>query len=330
MVRRTRKSGLAAKIGKRAKSSHDAHKDDTTTYSAGGDLPAGIVGGVAQLVDCKFDVFKKGDNKGEYYFYAAGVAKSPKEFEGMHVEGLRTSITEPMCDTPDRARETVEDHYGWVLNELRKLGVDTSELEFEDIEAAVEAVKEERPHFRFRTWQGKPSKQFPNPRVNSDWRGACEFEEEEGEDDVVDETTEEEEEAEEGESLDDLAAAAENEEDEKSAKAAQARLGELAEAVGIDEEAAEAIDTWPGLVEAIREASEEEEEEEVEAGEEEEEEEVEPPQKGDVFQYKPPKARKAVNVEITAIFTGKRTCNAKNLDTNKLYRSVSWDDLKDV
>ena len=41
------------------------HKADETVLPGGGRLPDGIEGGVAQLEDCRFGVFKDGPNKGK-------------------------------------------------------------------------------------------------------------------------------------------------------------------------------------------------------------------------------------------------------------------------
>lgn len=173
------KSSLLAKYGAALQKAHSAHRYDETEYSQFGDLPAGIEGGIAQLVECKFDTYKKGDLIGHYFFYAAGVVVEPKEHADIPIAGLRTSLTEPMCDTPSRGRKTVEEHYQWVLNELRKLGVDTAGMELDDLEATVTALKETAPYFRFRTWKGAKQTTGPykdqEPRTQHSWGGACEY-----------------------------------------------------------------------------------------------------------------------------------------------------------
>ena len=190
MAKQTARSKFLATLKKKGgDKAFDAHKADETVFSSGGNLPPGIEGGVAQLVDCKFDVFKKGKTEGEYFFFASGVVKEPKQHNGVRVEGLRTSIIEPMCDTPGRSREDVDAHLEWVLNEMRKLGVNTAELDVEDLEETVADLREAKPHFRFRTWQGSATKQFPNPRVNETWNGTCEYDGEDAEDDVVESST---------------------------------------------------------------------------------------------------------------------------------------------
>src|SRR5574343_207411 len=190
------RSGLAAKLGDEARRRWDEKRAEAAAYGAGGDLPAGIEGGVAQLVECKFSQYEKGDNEGEYFFYAAGVVLEPAEFGGMRLAGLRTSIMEPMCDTPTRKRATVADHLEWVQNELKKLGVDGDALpdsDSLDLEALAQAVKDAKPFFRFRTWKGQAQTTGPyagqEPRVQHEWRGICEYDADTGQASGVDDRT---------------------------------------------------------------------------------------------------------------------------------------------
>jgi hypothetical protein len=188
-------SGLAAKIGKKWQAAHDSHKDDETEYSQFGELPAGIEGGIAQLVECKFDVFKSGDNAGEYYFLAAGVVVRPKEHSGERIEGLRTQIgPEPLCDTPNRTRAKLDDHLAWIYNELRKLGVDTASIDsIAELEGVCDTLKEEQPYFKFRTWKGKPQTEGPyagqEPRVQHQWNGITDYEPDDDGGDIEDSTS---------------------------------------------------------------------------------------------------------------------------------------------
>lgn len=315
MAKHTSRSGFVAKFGRQGQDAFDAHKDDETVYGVGG-LPPGIEGGIAQLSNCKFDVYKSGDNQGEYYFYLEARVLQPKVFQTMsgsqNIEGGLVQLTEPLCETPDRSRPTFEDHVDFVLNELRKLGIETGETSFADLEAIVAALKEEQPCTRFRTWQGSATEQFPNPRVNHVFLGHCAHPEEEP-DDVVDETGETP--TDEGPVEDDLAAlgeAADGQDEE-----AENRLVELAEQYGIDPES---LEKWADVAAAI---------EEVQSGPtSQEESEPKEPEKGDVCNYKPPRARKSIECEVTAVFPGKQTCNLRSLDDQKSYRSVPWDKLE--
>lgn len=182
MAAQQSKNSLASALGVQAKKAWEAHKNDETNFSMGSaDLPAGIENGIAQLTEIKFDVHKEGDNKGKWFFYAHGTVLEPTEFtddDGVthHVEGRVTKIIESLYDTPSKKRKTLDEHIDWVMNELRKLGLDTSELSFEDLEAAAATLKDAGPTFKFRTWSGAPTKEYPNPIVNHQWGGAVEYE----------------------------------------------------------------------------------------------------------------------------------------------------------
>jgi hypothetical protein len=190
MVKKAKSGGLLSSLGATLAKAHEAHKTDETVLPRGGSIPAGIDNGVAQLVDCYFKEYEKGDDKGKLFFYAAGIVKAPSHVNGVPIIGLRTSIIEPLCETPNKTRKTIEDHWAWILNELRKLGLDTSEIDFDSVEDAVAALKESGPHFRFRTWQAEKRKpgdpqynpqydgpDAPPPRIFETWAGQVQFEE---------------------------------------------------------------------------------------------------------------------------------------------------------
>lgn len=188
-VQKAEQNVLSGKIGAKVRAAVQAHKDDEIDYGRM-ELPEGIEGGIAQLVDCKFGVYESGDFKGQPFFYAAGVVKSPREVRGVKIYGLRTQIgPEPICDTPKRSRPTIDDHVAWVINELGKLNGGKVEVETEtDLEEFATALKEAQPYFRFRTWKGQPTPQFPDPRVNHVWGGTCEYDEDEEPSPVEDRT----------------------------------------------------------------------------------------------------------------------------------------------
>ncbi len=313
MAKKRSTSILMRKLGVAGAKAIAAHKDDETTFSGGGNLPEGIDDGVAQLVDCRFGVYKEGNNKGEHFFLAAGIVVEPNQVGNTRVEGLRTQIMEPVCETPGRSRETIEEHIQWVLNEMRKLGVDTSEVDGDNLEETAEALKEEKPYFSFRTWKGKPTDAYPDPRVNEDWRGVCDYVPTDEENEVVeteDASVVGDPEEVEAEDMSELAVDADG-----GDEAAQTKITDAAEAKGID---ADAYATWSDVVDAIQGSSETETEPENEGVE---------PEKGDIYGFKPPKARKFVDCEVTAVFEGRKTCNLKNLNNQKVYKSVSWSKL---
>lgn len=330
MAKKTTKLlGLASKLGDVGRKAHEKHKSDETTYGLR-DLPDGIEGGIARLVEIGFGKYEKGDNKGQFFFRAAGVILSPKTVNGRKIEGEQTSIMEPLCPTPNRSRKTVDEHLAWVYNELRKLGVDTDDLDFDDLEETVAELKEVAPVFMFRTWKGESTKQFPKPRVNEEWQGLTEFDEnaaesdeveedeteEEVEEEVEEETKpkakkapakkappkeEEEDEEEEDADEDETEDEGEDEEEEvdvaalfklanKGDKSAQKKLADLAVKAGHSEDDVELAADWKAVVSMIKNPKTEDEE----AEEQEDEEEEVVPSKGDAVFYRPidPKTKK--------------------------------------
>lgn len=372
------KSGFLAKHGDRMRKAFDAHKGDETEYSNFGDLPAGVEG-VAQLVECRLTQVKEGKkNAGEWLFYAAGAVKQPAEFEGQRLFGRRTSITCPLYDTPDRqGRKTLEEHLAWVTNELRKLGVDTAEMDVEELPDTLAAVKEAAPHFRFRTWKGDKQTQGrykdQEPRVQHFWEGIVDWTEDDeagmpsqaqdntrapgtpkaaaavrvattprtaaspvngkgtaGEGKVKPTEKEEPPEGPEFGDLDSLAEAADGGDD-----GAVEKLTQLALDAGVTQEQIDEADNWSSVVELIGGAGEESEAPEETATEEVTEEEDGTPKVEQVFSYRPvdpttkKKAAKAIQVEVTAVNTEKKTCDVKSLsDRKKGWRGVKWDALE--
>jgi hypothetical protein len=428
MAKQTVKGSLASRLGQAGQKALQDHKTDDTTYSGIVPLPDGLVA-VCQLRDCRFTVVEKeGDFKGKDMFIASGVIVSPEVHNGIPVKGLRTSISEMICDTPKSGgRKTIADHLAHVLNELRKLGATTEELEnLEDLEATVLGLKEAAPYFRMHTWKGKPTKEYPEPRVNEQWDGVCDYVPDDSDDGVDDDsgtaepaaepepeqeapatpvkgkgapikgkttsnpsnsspnapkapvkgkrpTPEPEAPAQTEPDLDALAEAADgNDEDaqrelqaianaagiddetladetltwarvvqmirgeesateaEPTAEAedlaalgeaaengdgeAQARLLELGTEAGYDEDAMNEM-TWPALAEAIGEASAPAEAEWTPAVKEN-------------YLFKPVGAKKALEYEVMAVNTAKRTVDLKNLDDGKVVKGISWDKLE--
>lgn len=315
MAKKTATSGMAAKLGDRLTNAWEAHKNDETVYSGGGELPDGIEHGIAELRSCKFGIYKEGDKKGEYFFMAAGVVLEPKVHNGIPVEGLRTQIgPEPICDTPkaNGKRKTLSDHISWVRNELSKLGVDAASVAGNDLENVAALLEQAKPCFRFRTWKGKPSPQFPNPRTNHTWNGLVDYTAAPT-DDVEDNSGQEEagEEAGEAEDLAALGSLADADDGD-----AQRRLTELAKAAGIDPEK---IATWSEVASML----------EAGGGEEAGPAEDRPaPKEGEVYSFTPKGASKAVDGTVTAVFEGSQTVNMKDLSDGKVHRGIAWAGLK--
>lgn len=177
-------TSLSQKLGAKLKHHFDKSKMQDTTFSAFSGLPAGIQNGIAKLVECKFDTVAQGkENAGEIYFYAAGIMVTPETFTDKtgnthRIEGMRTSIVRPLYDTPQRENcKTAQEHLDWILNELRKLGLDTASLTFDQLEEACAALKTQDIYFKVRTWGGdeykdKRTGEMKQGRVNESWEGA--------------------------------------------------------------------------------------------------------------------------------------------------------------
>lgn len=322
MAKRKARSGLAARLGEAGRKAVENHKNDDTRLTGGGDLPAGIENGVAQLVQCYFKQYEKGDNVGKDFFYAAGIVKLPTEHEGVPVEGQRTWKREPLYATPTFTRKTVEDHLDWVLNQLRLLGVDTTEVGVGDLEDVVAALEQEQPHFRFRTWKGAKQTEGPfagrEPRVQHDWRGACEYEGDAVED-VVDKTEDESAEDDSEPKDDGLDYEALGEQADAGDEAAQETLTRDAEEAGLDP------DEYPTWVELATALDEGDSDDAPPAAEEDY-----TPQPQEVWGFKPPRAKKVQQFEIKKVDEGKRTVDIVSLQDGRAYKGISFNLLEDL
>jgi hypothetical protein len=371
---KVKKSALANKFG----SALANHANDETDYGTQfGNLPPGIGSGVAKLVEAKIGQYKKGKNEGESFLYLAGVIVSPKSHtfaprvfangkiqslppETVITAGMRTSLMVPLCDTTKKDKDGSEvtvdtdENVATALNELRKLGADTSSVDGEEaFVALLEAIVEEGPFFKFSTSGSDPNKDYPTPRTWENWHGSKGLEDyavEDADDDVTE--AEEEEEAEEIPDVEEEAEEAEEEaEDTDGPDNAQLAIAadrwEKKKRKGPGKDAADELtkrakgcgldpaeyDSWAAVVEAIEggngEPVEDDEEEEAEEAEEEaeEEEEAEPvePSKGDVGMFRPKGAKKDIEVEVTKVVKKTQACDLKRLDDGKVYKDIPWD-----
>lgn len=336
-------SSLLTKLGQRGVKAHEAHKSDETQYSSFGDLPAGIEGGIAQLETVKFDQYKNGDMKGEYFFMARATVKQPIEVKEFgRVAGLSTQIgPEPMCDTPTRSRKTLEEHIEWVYNELRKMGIQTQGLELSELEGTAKALEEMQPYIKFRTWKGEKQTEGDykdrEPRTQHQWNGTIEFSD--NGDGQVSGTQDDSPSSSEsgdagasagaGDTADDVAAllASANAQD----GTAQNRLIELAVGVGHTREDLEDADKFPSW-EAIVEAISNPPAEAPTPTSNEPELSKDNPKVGEVFKFYPvdakgKKAPKPVEGEITAVMARAKTVKIKDLNTKKEHDKVKFADL---
>lgn len=335
MPKTVSKSGLAARLGDKGRKAFDTHKTDSTDFGSGS-LPAGIEGGIAQLVECDFRVYDNGDLKGKDYFYCKAVVITPESFKGVRTAGKPFFMREPLCDTPTRSRKDIDAHLAHVLNEMRKLGCTTGEIQLDDLETTAAALAKASPYFNFRTWKGEATKEFPNPLVNVVWEGACEYAPQEGagnvvQDNTVDTTSPSNEpdaetgDAGEDDGIDALVEVADGEAGE-AATQAQTELANKAKEAGVTEDAVGNAQNWAEVGEMIR------------AGGGSADTSTEPttesqelvPEKGNVLKYKPPKAKKKVEIEVTAVFETAKKVNGKNLEDGKtIYKGIPWDELSE-
>lgn len=351
-------SPIAAKIGAKLRAAHEAHKnDDTSASSGGGDLPP-LDNGVAQLKEVKLTQIKPGkQNAGEYMFYAAGIVIVPKSVNGIPVAGRRTQISEPLFDTPTRTRKTVDDHVAHIYAILRDLGVDTTTIDPNNIEATFEALKAAAPYFAFRTWKGEMQKTGPyankEPRVNHDWMGiipdfqpsddsADAFTDNSGGTDTdVNENAEDAADTTDAEPTTEEATTDSNEPDLEAMAAAAdggdgemaAQLKEMAMNAGYSEAEVDDVTSWALTVEMINNPKTAEEEAPAE--------EEFMPAKGETYRYAPinpktkkpdinPKTKKpkTVEVEVVAVDAAKKLVGLKNLEDKKTaYKAVPFTDL---
>ena len=124
-------TGVFDKLRSRLKGSGLAKRmaDTPIDWGKGQDPPPGIRNGIAQLIECKFDTYKTGEQlKGETYFRAAGVIISPDSvnFNGTDcpAAGLQTVVMIPIVDRKDingKVTSTAIDQLCEAVNEIRKL-----------------------------------------------------------------------------------------------------------------------------------------------------------------------------------------------------------------
>lgn len=349
----------------------------------GGSLPPGIEGGIARIRTIKFSPILKGDNKGDVLLYVDAIAVEPKEFtedlgdgrtrkhkiEGRMVQFGSITIGD-VKGRGDSEGFTFAEQWAKAENRLKLCGIPMEDIEDDEIEEVVPTFAEENElYVRFRTWQGQPTKQFPNPRVNVVLEGPEEDYEAENIDDMNDEEEEEEEvevetkkvktetkntsakpkkepepsqgeeeeeeDQEEGDDeappVDEKSLRALAKKADKNNKAAQESICEVADAYGVDPEAEEHAD-WADVVEAIIEVSQGGEE----VGDDEEEEEEEEGDEGEIvpkveelYFYRAPRTKVAVEFEVTKVSTKAKTVSLKSIDKPyKAFDNVAWDKLQ--
>lgn len=359
MAAQTTTSGLAKRFGGRLDAVITKHAHDETEYGFQR-LPAGINNGVAQVTKCYFDTYKKGEGLiGEYYLRCEAVVVSPimlrlPDGSEMRVAGLTTSIMRPLCQIKRGNGDIVsqDESVAEVMNELRKLGGDTSGIkDANGLESLASAIAKARPFTRFDTSVREPRPNTQDkPGTWENWRGS------QGLEDFSPPTN-----LPAGMGVDDQSATSETQDAPSSEQAdavdhaqlvalaiggdkdAQDKLVSIAEETGGEmKEKFDAIESWEadGAKAALYDAfglEAEPEETTEEVTEEVVEEADDSPKVGEMRKYKPMvkdakgmlvRAKVAVQVQIVEVDKLKRTAKVKMLKDKKVINGVSWDGLE--
>lgn len=166
---------LAHLIAK-GKAASDKNKKVEVEYDTNGGLPPGIEGGVAQLDSVTIGKYKKGKSEGKPYVLFSAIVKLPLEHDGVPTEGMRTSIgPRPIEETE---YSSMEDNIVKIQDDFKRLlgpaAVSNPELVgIENWASTCALLTKAKPTFRFRTWKGEATAQYPNPRVNHTWGKLC-------------------------------------------------------------------------------------------------------------------------------------------------------------
>lgn len=308
-------SNVTTRLKKKgAAQAHKKHKNDETIINQGMDLPAGIENGVAKLVEAGvFDYKKEAKYSGEIYVRIAGVVRRPVEYDSVKCKGRRVSVMIGLHDTPSK---TFDDQWGVLLNDLRKLGVDTSSMSYDDLEETLADLEAEAPYFRFRTWKGTPTKQYPNPRTNTELgKRDDDFEDDEDPDSEVEDD---------GEVVDDENSQPEEEGSEES----EVSAGDTGTAPYDGEDFSVVVDSVDGDTLTVHNAEDEKDVWDVSVSDftpdsgEEEEEDAGPPEEGELRVYD------GVEVVVDKVYPRKKTADVTATEDDEEYKSVPWDELE--
>lgn len=190
-------TNLAQKLGKRLTAAYNATKGKPVREDKGARLPAGINGGVAQLISIKYGKYKADSKKGlagkDYIMFQA-IAVSPESHEGSRVAGtpLQPKII-PYDDTPELPKKTFAEHWDDIQNLFQQLGVNQPDVDhvpedqrhmaiWDYYQAAIThltADQTKRPYFSFRTWKGEKQTTGPyagkEPLTNETWGRKIEY-----------------------------------------------------------------------------------------------------------------------------------------------------------
>lgn len=119
-------------LGAEITKAHNAFKNETPKTGGNLNPQVDIKSGVARLVKVGFQKYKEdvanAALKGKWFFMAQFRIVTPKLAKDelgnvVNIEGDMFSIgPEPMCPTPTRTRKTVQEHFKWVMMQLKVMG----------------------------------------------------------------------------------------------------------------------------------------------------------------------------------------------------------------
>lgn len=293
-----------------------------------GDLPPGIRGGIAKLTECKFGIYDKGDNKGQFFFMGMGSVVEPSEGpNGEPIRGLFTSTSPmPCCETKTRDGTVTSelDNLKKVQDVLKLLGAAPESIDTaEGMESTAAALKQSPPYFRFSTSAGKVTDEYPTPRTWHNWQGVKGIENYVPPDVVGEAQQDNSPQAPETQStpsangegfdLDALTTAADA--DDMGAKK---KLTDLAKEAGVSENDVTGAENWAAVAELIQKASTKPSTPYV-------------PVKDTICLYTPPGKRKAIECNIDIVDKKSNQATLLNNDDKKtLYKGVPWAEMSAV
>jgi len=169
------------------------HARDETVLPTGGQIPAGIDRGIAQLTECYFDKYKTGGNAGKWHFYAVASCLTPETIatpEGVKkCRGLHTRIRMLLDEGKDsKGNVLTRDHNtALIMNRMRILGGDeiiddSVDNGAEELNRACQLLSQAKPKFYFST---SVRKALPKPDGTKGEEGVWENWYEAASDDVV-------------------------------------------------------------------------------------------------------------------------------------------------
>jgi hypothetical protein len=352
MPAQTVKSGILSKFAGKLNGALARTKNNEVSYGIQ-DLPGGIVNGTAKLTECKFDLFKTGDNSGQPYFLAMGVVVSPdsvklKDGSTVPVRGLYTRIMIGLVDGKDfRTGKPVpvdaeNGAMARVVNEMKKLGADPASLgDVSELETLAAALKHAGPTFRFSTREGKPTQQYPTPKVFESWGGVVEFHQDEDAGAGVDDQTGEagaEDQGDEGatdtadeatEYRDDTDLTSLGDRAEAGDEDAQKELVAFGKKAGLTQKQIDDdYKTWVALATKLAKMGDESDDDDEDGDHEG----PTVPEKGTVYGYKgllPGKTKKQdLEVEVTKVNSKSKTADAKwTTNGNVKFDAIPWTEL---